>query len=265
MIIDFHTHAFPDALAPRAIAGLVAGAGGTLPPCHDGTVGGLRANMERFGIDLSVVQPVITKPKQTETLNKWARDITGGNILSFGGIHPQTDDYKRDIDYVCSLGLKGLKFHPEYQEFKVDDDEMLRVYDYALSKGLILLFHAGYDIAYKPPFRSSPEGFRHIMDAMGGGTVVAAHMGGIGDWERTAELLAGTGIYLDSSMGFDYYGEERFLSMVEAMGAEQILFGSDAPWSNGGEEIKRIKALPLSEEDKAAILGGNARRILGDK
>ncbi|MBE6678189.1 MAG: amidohydrolase [Ruminococcaceae bacterium] len=263
MIIDFHTHAFPDSLAPRAIAGLVESAGGKYPPCHNGTVDGLKANMQSFGVDISVVQPVITKHKQTESLNKWAESINEGNIISFGGIYPHSDDPKGDIDFVCSLGLKGLKFHPEYQDFTVDTPEMLKIYDYALSKGLILLFHAGFDIAYQPPFRSGPKAFRHIMDELGGGTIVAAHMGGAYEWEQTEELLAGTGIYLDTSMGFDEYGDEQFMRLVKAIGSSNILFGSDAPWSNAGEEIKRIQALPLTETEKNDILGDNAKRILG--
>ena len=263
MIIDFHTHAFPDALAPRAIAGLAASAGGKYPPCHDGTVSGIKNNMQKFGVDISVVQPVITKHKQTETLNKWAQSINEGNIISFGGIYPHSDNPRADIDFVCSLGLKGLKFHPEYQSFTVDTPEMLRIYDYALSKGLILLFHAGFDIAYEPPFRSSPKAFRRIMDELGGGTIVAAHMGGMYEWDETEAILAGTGIYLDTSMGFNEYGDERFMRLVKAIGAGNILFGSDAPWSNAGEEIKRIKALPLTEEEKSDILGNNAKKLLG--
>lgn len=263
MVIDFHTHAFPDALAERAVKGLFESAGGKYIPCHNGTVNGIKDNMKRFGIDLSVIQPVVTKHKQTESLNKWAQSINGDGIVAFGGIFPNESDYKADIDYVCSLGLKGLKFHPEYQDFTVDTDKMLRVYDYALSKGLILLFHAGYDIAFKPPFRSGPKAFRHIMDEMKGGTIIAAHMGGIGEWEETAELLSGTGIYLDTSMGFDEYGDDGFMKMVKAMGADKLLFGSDSPWSNGGEEIKRIRALPLTDGEKEAILYKNAARLLG--
>ena len=263
MVIDFHTHAFPDSLAPRAIAGLAESAGGKYPPCHDGTIGGIKTNMEKFGVDISVLQPVITKHKQTESLNKWAQSVNEGNIISFGGIYPHSDNPKADIDFVCSLGLKGLKFHPEYQDFTVDTPEMLKIYDYALSKGLILLFHAGFDIAYQPPFRSSPKAFRHIMDELCGGVVVAAHMGGMYEWDATEELLAGTGIYLDTSMGFNEYSDECFMRLVKAIGSKNILFGSDAPWSNAGEELKHISTLPLSEEEKTDILGGNAKRILG--
>ena len=100
MVIDFHTHAFPDTLAQRAIASLVKACGRQYEPCSDGTLSGLISNMDKFGVDISVVQPVITKPSQLETLNRWAKDIEGDRIISFGAVHPDTDDYKRDINFI---------------------------------------------------------------------------------------------------------------------------------------------------------------------
>jgi len=263
MVIDFHTHAFPDGLAERAIASLVSGSGGKYPPHSDGTLSGLINNMDKFGVDISVVQPVITKASQLKTLNEWAKSIESDRIISFGGIYPHTEDYKADIDFVCSLGLKGLKFHPEYQNFWVDAPEMLKIYDYALSKDLILLFHAGFDPAFPPPYRSNPKAFANIAREMQGGTIIAAHLGGQQQWDKVVEELAGEDIYLDTSMGFKYYTKEQFLKIVEKHGADKILFGSDSPWSRADEEIAELKKLSLSEEQLQNILYKNAVRLLG--
>lgn len=262
MIIDFHTHAFPDQIAERAISSLVKGCNGEYIPCSDGTLSGLVNNMDRFGVDISVLQPVITKPSHTVTLNKWAKENTCDRVISFGGIHPATDDYKRDIDFVCELGLPGIKLHPEYQQFIVDAPEMLKIYDYALSKGLIILFHAGYDPAYPPPIHSSPKMFADISKQMQGGVIVAAHLGGQRQWDEVEEYLAGTKVYLDTSMGMDYYSHEQFLRIVEKHGADKILFGSDAPWSRAGEEIEALNSLPLSQDEKDLILYKNAKKLL---
>jgi predicted TIM-barrel fold metal-dependent hydrolase len=140
---------------------------------------------------------------------------------------------------------------------------MLRIYDYILNKGLIILHHAGYDPAFTPPFRSSPMQFRHIAETMRGGVVVAAHFGGHAQWDDVETELAGTDIYLDTSMGFGYFSAEQFLRIVRKHGADKILFASDSPWSNAGDEIARLKATALTEEEKRAILGGNAERLLG--
>lgn len=263
MVIDFHTHAFPDAIAERAISGLLKASGNRFPPCSDGTLGGLKNNMDRFGVDVSVVQPVITKASQLKTLNEWAKGIECDRIISFGGIYPHTEDYKADIDFVVSLGLKGLKFHPEYQDFVLDDKKMLPIYDYALSKGLMLLFHAGFDPAFPPPFRSNPKMFSNVLEQLKGGTIIAAHLGGAQQWDEVITELCGKNIYLDTSMGFKYYSKEQFLKVVELHGADKILFGSDSPWSRADEEIDIFKKLPLSDIQKDKILYLNAKSLLG--
>ncbi len=262
MVIDFHTHAFPDAISERAISSLVAACGSKYKPCSDGTCAGLIRNMQDFGVDISVVQPVITKQSQTKSLNEWAAEITGKSLISFGGIFPHTDDFKRDIDFVCSLGLRGIKLHPEYQNFTVDAPEMLRLYDYALGRGLIILFHAGYDPAFKPPFHSSPRQFANVVNQMRGGTIVAAHLGGQSQWDDVEKYLVGTNIYLDTSMGLEYYPHEQFLRIVNSHGVDKILFGSDSPWSRADSEIEKLNALPLTPEQKDLILYKNALRLL---
>ena len=262
MIIDFHTHAFPDALAERAIGVLVKDGHGMYPPCSDGTVNGLLGCMDRFGVDFSVIQPIVTKPKQTENLNRWASSVCSDKICSFGGIHPDTDDYKRDIDFVVSLGIKGLKFHVEYQGFLLDDTKMLKIYDYAFEKGLIILQHAGFDPAFQPPFRSSPERFRNVVRQLGGGIMIAAHLGGHAQWDEVLDKLIGENIYFDTSMGQKYYSPEQFISVVKGHGADKILFGSDSPWSHADDDIELIKKSALTVKEKALILGENAKRIL---
>jgi len=262
MVIDFHTHAFPDAIAERAIASLVGGSGGIYPPCSDGTLAGLLSCMDTFGVDISVLQPVITKASQLHSLNEWAASTASHRIVPFGGIYPHTEDYKADIDFVASLGLKGLKFHAEYQGFTVDEPKMLRIYDYAFEKGLIVLHHAGFDPAFPPPFHSSPERFRSIARAMRGGRLVLAHLGGQRQWDDVEKYLVGENVYLDTSMGFSYYGKEQFLRIVRGHGADKILFGTDSPWSRADEELAALRSLPLTEEEKTAILGGNAKRLL---
>lgn len=263
MTIDFHTHVFPDALAEKTIRTLVSSINNAYTPVHDGTVRGLLKNMDSWNIDVSVVQPVITKQSQIKNVNEWASEICSDRIICFGGIFPHTDDYQRDIDFVVDLGLKGLKFHAEYQNFTIDDERMLKIYDYALSKGLILLHHAGFDPGFPAPYKSSPQQFAKIARAMQGGVIVAAHFGGHAQWDDVENYLAGENIYLDTSMGFEYFSHEQFLRIVNKHGTDKILFASDAPWSNSKTEIEHFKALPLSENDMNAILGGNAKRILG--
>lgn len=264
MIIDFHTHIWPDSIAERAVLSLDEKSNHIYNPITKGTVTELLQKMKEFSIDYSVIQPVVTKESQIEKTNLWAAELNteNSNIVSFGGIWPHAENWKNHIDFVVSLGLKGLKFHPEYQNFEIDAPEFLPIYDYALSKGLILLFHGGFDPAFPEPYKSSPKKFAKIVDAMKGGTIVVAHLGGQNQWNDVEKFLCRTNIFLDTSMGQKYYSREQFLRIVKSHGAEKILFGTDSPWSNGKDEINAIQALSLSEKEKAAILGGNAKKLL---
>jgi predicted TIM-barrel fold metal-dependent hydrolase len=266
VIVDIHTHAFPDEIAPRAITGLTEKIENRFWPRTDGTVAGILRSMDSCGVDLSVLQPVVTKPLHSKGTNEWsaaAQEAHSGRIAAFGGVHPRSADYRRDIDYAVSLGLKGLKFHAEYQEFDVDEPAMLRIYDYALSRGLILLHHAGADPAYRPPFRSSPRQFANVAAAMRGGVIIAAHFGGHDQWDDVERYLAGTGIYLDTSMGFEYFTSEQFVRITRAHGADKVLFGTDSPWSDPAGEIASLRESALTAAEKDMILGGNAARLLG--
>lgn len=263
MVIDFHTHAFPDDLAEKALDTISANIDYIYTPVHNGTISSLLKNMDAWNIDISVIQPVVTKQSQTRKTNEWARSICSDRIISFGGIYPHTDDYKRDIDFVAGLGLKGLKFHAEYQNFTIDDPKMLKIYDYALSKGLMILYHAGADPGMPMPYKSSPGQFARIVDAMKGGIIIAAHLGGYDQWDDVEKYLVGKNIYLDTSMGFEHYKQEQFLRIVKNHGADKVLFATDAPWSNGKTEIQYLHALPILEMEKQKILCDNAKRLLG--
>ncbi len=263
MIIDIHTHIFPDALAAKALAVLEENCNYEYKPVTDMTATSLLERMEEWGIDVSVVQPVITKPSQFLKTNNWAQKINGEKIISFGGIYPHGENWKEELDYLVSLGLKGIKFHSEYQNFYVDDSKMLKIYDYALSKGLIILFHGGYDPAVPPPFKSNPKMFAKIADEMKGGDIIVAHLGGHDMWDDVEKYLVGKNVYLDTSMGFKYYPTDQFLRIVKTHGAKKILFGSDSPWSNAKEEINYLKKLSLSREEIDDILGNNAKKLLG--
>jgi predicted TIM-barrel fold metal-dependent hydrolase len=262
MVIDFHTHVFPDAIAAKTVTALEESINHVFVPVTDGTLKGLVGHMDKNGVDISVIQPVVTKPSQTRGVNEWSASAQSDRIVAFGGVHPHSDDYKRDIDHAVELGLRGLKFHAEYQNFDVDDIHMLHIYDYALSRGLILLHHAGADPAYRPPFRSSPKQFARVADAMKGGVIVAAHFGGHDQWDDVERYLVGKDIYLDTSMGFDYFSMEQFVRITRAHGADKVLFATDSPWSDAGRELNSLRSAPLTENEKELIMGANAVNLL---
>ena len=147
MIIDFHTHIFPDKIAEKTIESLGSLAG--VQAASDGTLQGLSKSMKEAGVDVSAIMPVCTKTEQFENVNMFARNVNetyAGKIISFGGIHPDCENYKEKLKMIKSLGLPGIKIHPDYQKVMIDDVRFLRIIEYADELGLIVLTHAGIDI-----------------------------------------------------------------------------------------------------------------------
>ncbi len=264
MIIDFHTHIFPDKIAARSIEALSKVSG--ITAATDGTLNGLLASMDRSGVDLSVIMPVVTKPSQFESVNVFAQKVNqnyAGKLLSFGGIHPDSGDYKAELNRVKELGLPGIKLHPDYQGVMIDDVRYMRIIEYADALGLIILVHAGIDIGLPNPVHCPPDKSRYVLDTLKPKKLVLAHMGGWKQWDEVEEYLCGEQVYLDTAFCFDYMKQERFMKLWEKHDKSKILFATDSPWSDADRDIKAVNALPICSEEKEAIFYGNARNLLG--
>jgi predicted TIM-barrel fold metal-dependent hydrolase len=261
MIIDVHTHCFPDELAEKAIPILSEKA--DIPAFVDGTIKQLKQSMTDSGVDISVLQPIATKPSQTTGVNRWAVSVQDSSIISFGTIHPEFSDWKNEIKWLVEAGVKGVKFHPEYQDFYVDQPEVFPIYEALFDAGLIVLFHAGVDLGYTEPFRCTPDRLSKVLDAFPGGIVIAAHMGGYMYWDKVEQYLLGRNIYLDTAYCFEALADGGMEKLINAHGVEKVLFATDSPWKDQTDYVAKCKALNLSREEIDAILGGNAKHLLG--
>lgn len=260
-IIDVHTHAWPDAVAPNAIAALESK--GTLTAFYDGTVAGLRGSMERCGVSASVVQPVATKASQVRGINDWASTIGGGGVIAFGAMHPELEDPGVEIARMAQIGLRGMKLHPEHQAFAPDEPRLAPIYEAAVAYDMTVFFHAGADELHET-VRGTPQSFSAVLEAFPRMRMVLAHMGGFRVWNDVAEVLVGQNVYLDTAYTLGHLPDADFVEIVHAHGAEKVLFGSDGPWTDPAAEIAWLRSLPLAEGDIEAVLGGNAARLLAD-
>lgn len=263
MIVDIHAHAFPDALAARAMEVLSDNSG--IQPSTDGTCASLRDSMRLAGVDVSVIAPIATKPSQVRGINAWAVEVNQANrdLICFGTIHPDQDDWRPEIEQMAARGIKGVKVHPDYQLFFVDEPRLIPIYQAIADAGLILLFHAGVDIGLDPPVHCTPDRLAKALDEVPQLIAVAAHMGGYKCWDDVQRYLVGRDLYFDTSYSLADLGAEAMASMIRAHGIERILFGTDSPWTAQAAEVAGIRALDLSGEDIEAVLGGNAKRLLG--
>ena len=277
MFFDFHTHVFPDRIAERAIENLKnmaakgVGRADAMTAHTDGTLNGLKLSMERSGIDASLVLPVCTKPEQFETVNKYASELNGKDgIYSFGGIHPDCDDIEGKLDYIKSLGLKGVKLHPAYQNCFIDDEKNLRIAEHCMKIGLYVLFHAGYDIAFPDTDFCPPDRFEKAFSPLleryceeAHPHVILAHLGGIKSLEKTLDHLCGLPIYMDMANTLEQLPTVMLMKVIRSHGADRILFASDSPWQSQRKCRERLASLPISKAEFEKISSENAKNILG--
>lgn len=266
MIIDFHTHIFPEKIAARTIEKLENIA--HVKAFTDGKEKSLVASMEEGGVDLSIVLPVVTRPEQFHTVNEFAAQLNEKyrgkkrRLLSFGGIHPDTLNYKKELRVIKDLGLPGIKLHPDYQNMYFDDIKYMRILDYASELGLVSVVHAGVDIGFPDHVRCTVNMIRKVIDEVEPEKLVLAHYGGFGLWEDVERLIAGKNVYLDTAYIFGFIEDEMFLNILEKHGAEKILFATDSPWSGQKESLSHLRQLPIDKKDLEEILGQNAEKLI---
>lgn len=278
LIVDFHTHTFPDRIAAGTIEKLQSKS--HTRPFTDGTRDGLLSAMDGAGIGLSVTLPVATNTHQVTKVNDGAAALNGqGRVLSFGCMHPDFEDWEQELERIAALGLKGIKIHPVYQGTDIDDARYLRILDKCGQLGLVVVTHAGIDLGFPDKHNCTPAMIRRAVERVGPVKLVAAHMGGWRNWDEATELLADTNVYIDTSfslgrltdLGDGYYTDEQlelldpeaFCAMVRAFGAHRVLFGTDSPWGGQAEDLAHFNALPLTKTEKRNILGENAVALLG--
>ncbi|MCI6870348.1 MAG: amidohydrolase family protein [Selenomonadales bacterium] len=275
MIIDFHTHSFPEEIAARAIAKLSGPS--HMDPYTDGTRSGLLQSMKEGGIGLSVLMPVATSPRQTTSINRIAietneqSDKTG--LASFGAVHPDNADYRIQLRTLAENGIKGIKLHPVFHQIYFDDIRYMRIVDCAAENNLAVTIHGGYDIGFPGQDFVTPEHILPVIKEVGHKKLIAAHMGGWSCWNDAEQLLACTDIYLDTSFSLmelyyhsgkriEHLSNEKFCCFVRHHGADKILFGSDSPWVSQKASVEAIRESGLNENEVKLILEDNAKALL---
>lgn len=260
-VIDFHAHAFPDALAARAITHLEHGGG--VKACLDGRIASLLASMDSAGIETSVICSIATKPEQFEPILTWSAQVASERIVPMASIHPKDSDPIGKARRVAEAGLRGIKLHPYYQDFDLDDPSLLPFYRTLDELGLLVVVHTGFDFAFARDRKADPERIVRLLDRVPGLRFVASHMGAWDDWDEVERHMLGKPITMDLSLSLELLGRSRARDMILAHPTDRILFGTDSPWASQSETLRLVHALELPPEHLALLCAGNARRLLG--
>lgn len=262
-IFDSHCHIYPEAIAPRAIRGVDAFYGGLPAEPMDGTVNTLLRQSEALGIEKCIVHSVATKPEQVSHINQFiARSVAEaqGRFVGLGTLHPDSANVEADLEELVSLGLKGVKLHPDIQRFPVDGDSAAPIFEMCRDRGLCVLVHTG---DYRYDF-SNPPRVARMLQRFPGLNFIGAHFGGWSLWAEAAKTLSRyDNITVDCSSTFAWLTPEQVMPLIQAYGSHRVMFGSDYPLFGQKPTMEAFDRLPLTEAEREAIAWRNCARVFG--
>jgi len=256
-IIDSHAHIFPDKIASKAVWSI--GKYYDIPMTGKGTVSDLLTCGSKIGVKRYIVHSTATKADQVTSVNDYINKEKNQNpsFLGFGSLHPDYHDIPAETDRIISLGLRGIKLHPEFQGFNINDESMMPIYQAAEGR-LPILIHMGD--AEKDS--SSPERLLTVLKNFPKLTVIGAHLGGYQKWDFAYKILAGMNLYFDTSSSLPFIKPSIAADIIHKHGADKVLFGTDYPMWLPEEELARFMKLPLTDDEREKILWKNCAKLL---
>jgi len=254
---DAHAHIYPEKIAEKATASV--GAFYNIKMNNVGLPSVLAQQGGEAGIDRFAVCSVATKVSQVRPINSFIQKACQEypQFVGLAAWHPDVEDIEGELDDIQSRGLRGVKLHPDFQEFQIDDPKLLPFYRAAHKRGLPVLFHTGD----KRKDFSSPRRLARLLDKLPELTCIAAHLGGYTEWEAARECLEGANVYVDTSSSLAFISRGEALENIAHFGTDRVMFGTDFPMWMAGEELEAFFSLGLTEEENRAILYDNFARL----
>ena len=257
--IDIHTHIFPDKIAGKAIEFLEDYYHHRWPGA--GSRDDLLKAMDDAGVEKAVIFSCATKAEQVVPANDFLEKLhssSGGRFIAFGTLHPDFQDCAGELERIRQMGLKGVKFHPDFQKIYLDEPKMLHIYS-LIGSTLPMILHMG---DRRTDF-SSPWRLARVLDMYPEMKVVAAHFGGYSEWDEVKKYLVGRNVLFDTSSTFWELPANEAREIALAHGTDKLLFGSDYPASLPREAINDVLSMDLSDDDYEKIFFRNAAELLG--
>jgi predicted TIM-barrel fold metal-dependent hydrolase len=259
-VIDFHTHAFPDDLAARAIAHLEKE--GNVKACLNGTVGDLLRSMDRAGIEKSVICSIATRPRQFNSILEWSKSIRSDRLIPLPSIHPLSENPAGELRIIAGEGFPGIKMHPYYQDFALDAEEMAPIYEALIDNNLMVVMHTGFDIAFPRIPLCDPARIIKVLHDFPGLKMITTHLGAWDHWDEARRLLIGRPVYMELSYALDFLDADTARQMIISHPPAYLLFGSDSPWSDQENTLRLLRRLELDPVLFQNIVRDNGKRLL---
>jgi predicted TIM-barrel fold metal-dependent hydrolase len=265
VIIDAHTHIYPEFVAKKAIRTVITNINGRLNAHTEGTYNSLINSMDAAGIDISIVLPVATNPGQGAGILQWIKELAQSSprMIFFGSVHPEDPDFRNCIREMKECGLQGLKFHPGYQGFAADARAAYQVYEEALSQNMVLYFHSGHDPSLPQCDYTSVERYAVLLKDFSGSKIVLAHGGGYGEWGKVLDLLGGKKCYFDVAFVLESMERDKNAWELYRQNEDYFLFGSDSPWRDQKKYVELIRgSSSLTQEQKEKLFFKNVQKLV---
>lgn len=258
-IYDIHTHIFPDKIAAKGVANVGNYYG--IPMQCDGkasTLDSIRLPQMKCCISSAALKAE-TVEKNNDFLLEEAKNHP--SFIPFSSFYPFMDprDAAKELERVKSLGSKGIKMHPDFQKYFIDDANAVEIYRICAELGLPVLFHVGD----KNTDYSTPQRVLNVAEKVPDLKIIAAHLCGYSVWDDAEKYLIGTDVYTETSDALLDLEPERVLAMIRRHGAEKVMFGSDFPLSSPRDAFEKLDAIGLTDEEKLLIYEKNAESLFG--
>lgn len=266
-IIDSHCHIFPDPIAEKATDSIDEfygiSASGVIDRCaFIGTAENLIKQCDENGIEKCVVTSVATTPHHAQSINAYiSREVSlyPERFIGLGSLHPESENIEEDLNHLIELGLRGVKLHPDIQNFKADDPKVIKIFELCNEKGLPVLLHTG-DSRFD---NSNPDRIEKILKMFPNLTIIGAHFGGWSVWEEAAEKLSGyPNFYVDTCSSFYALEKETTKKIIKAYGTDKVVFGTDFPMWRQDEDLRYLFSLGFSDNELQDMLYNNILKAL---
>ncbi len=252
-VADIHAHVFPDSLAQHVADNFeiyYETQMSHVPYLHT-----YLEEIEKADFCAGVICSSATKPEQAASINNYIAGCAAAspNLIGLGSLYPAMEGWEEELERIPALGLRGLKIHPDFQQFNIDEPKAIPMYRAIARMGLPVLFHVGDPVKDY----SSPARLVNLMRQVPDLIVIAAHFGGWRAWQLPRITQFPENIYFDTSSTLMFLGKEQGQDLMERLGPERFLFGSDFPYWTPQKELERFMELDLDAHTREKILYGN--------
>lgn len=258
-IIDAHAHIYPEKIAEKATKAI--GDFYDFKMELTGSSEKLLQEGKAAGISRFVVHSCATKASQVRAINEFIKKEIAEHkeFIGFMTLHQDMteEEIEEEVNFCIKSGFKGIKLHPDFQRFYIDEEKAEKFYR-VVGERLPFLLHVGDDrYEFSKPYRmaNAARKYKNVR-------FIAAHFGGYRCWGETDVYDELENVFFDTSSSLAFIPREEAKKMIDKRGDDKFFFGTDFPMWEAKAELERFMKIPLVHKSREKILYSNAKNFL---